>query len=127
MSSTDCDTKNVLQNTVDDEEDVPIVPKRPHIYDGDYFEIVSREKDAIIVRWAQTKPLRANPSRFMLSALQLSYVWTGGCIVASRTHIVQQHSEARQTKASRPDEQTEDGEENQIANATIGSTFEGKQ
>lgn len=48
--STDCDRKDSLQHSADDHEDSPITPKRPHIYDGDYFEIVTKEKDAIIVR-----------------------------------------------------------------------------
>lgn len=49
--STDGETKNISQISVnDDDEETPTKSKRPHIYDGDYFEIVTREKDAIIVR-----------------------------------------------------------------------------
>lgn len=56
--------------------------------------------------------------------LQLSNVWTGGCITTSCTHIVQQYSEACQTKASRSDVEVESWEENKIANSTNGTSVE---
>lgn len=52
MMSSDGDVKNVsrISATDGDDENSTIISKRPHIYDGDYFDIVTREKDAIIVR-----------------------------------------------------------------------------
>lgn len=59
--------------------------------------------------------------------LQLPNVWTGRCIVTCSAHIVQQHSKACQTKASRPNEQIESGKEDKIANTTNGIANEGKR
>lgn len=50
MAIMSTDIKNVLQNSMEDDDDPPTIAKRPHIYDGEYFEIVSRDKDALIIR-----------------------------------------------------------------------------
>lgn len=37
------------QSGENDDHSIPII-KRPHIYDGDYFEIIHRDKDLLTVK-----------------------------------------------------------------------------